>query len=343
MADFSGLATLSGLGGFSPAGVLAVRTNCLLFGLGSLSLHGVASTPPSPDADLVDRRYLSQFSTEQVGLMVSNAAGPLDPYNNVITVAMTNDSLSGPEAQVFSARTADRLGVGVYASTLTSADTTAPGLYTVSFNYLLNNGATSDYYLLHLRVGTSAPAYDVLPSGMKLIVEQVWVRFADLFDSALGGPHLQTYLSTKFGRNRMAQLLSQGVGRLNTISQPYSTYSVSQNFPFTQWGPLLEQVLYVEVLKHLRRSYVEQPEVILGTTISRLDRKDYMDRWGVVLADELIDLKSMTDSFKMANMGLGNVSVLLSGGAFGRLGPVAFPGGAGQAAARGLYFGSRMY
>lgn len=294
------------------------------------------SLSPSPDLDLVDRKYLSQFSTEQVGLVVANAGGPLDPDANAVTVAMVSDL---PGSAVVFSRPAERLDLGTYATTLTSADTDIPGPYSVVFTYLV--GGVADRYSLSCQVGSSAPAYDSLPPGMKMIVESVWIRFADLYDAPYGGPHLQVYMQSHFGRNRVAQLLGQAIGRLNTISQPHQTYTLTKVFPFANWGPLLVQALYVEVLKHLRRSYVEQPEVILGTTVSRFDRRDYMSRWGEILAEETGDLKEMLDSFKIAHMGFGSPHVLVSGGAYGNYGPVAMLGG-GLGAARGYFFGSRM-
>lgn len=289
------------------------------------------------DSDLIDRRYLSQYASEQVGLIVTTAAGPTDADGNMVTVSLVNDV----DGTVLFSRPADHDATGTYSTTLSSTDTAAPGLYSVLFAYRING--VDDSYALPVRVGTSSPAYDALPVGMKMIVENTWIRFADLYDSAVGGPHLQTYVQTHFGRNRLAQLLRQAIGRLNTVSQPTQTYSVDLPFPFQQWGPLLEQALYVEVLKHLRRSYVEMPEVVLSTSVSRTDRRDYMARWGDILADEKEDLDDMMGTFKMAAMNLGGVSVLISGGAYGRLGPTVMAGGLGAAAARGYFYGQRVY
>jgi hypothetical protein len=121
----------------------------------------------------------------------------------------------------------------------------------------------------------------------------------------------------------MAQLLRTAVGRLNTIAQPHQTYGVDgpNPFPVAQWGGLVEQMLYVEVIKHLVRTYTEQPEVILGQGVSRLDRRDYQQRWMTVLEMEQPDLQNMMDVFKMANMGLGRPHVLVSGGIFGQMSP----------------------
>lgn len=292
---------------------------------------------PSPDFDLVDRKYLSQFATDAVGMALQNSSGLVDPDGSAMTVSMTSDLTPFP---VIFSRPAARQDVGTYMETLTAADTSIPGPYTIRFDYTL--GGTADYYDLRFVVGSSAPDYDALPWGLKQSVEQVWIRFADLYDSPTGGPHLQIYLQSKFGRNRVAQLLKQAVGRLNTLAFPHGAYAADGSFPLAVWGSLMEQILYVEVVKHLRRSYVEIPDVILGTTISRTERRDYLDRWGVILADEQADLALMIDNFKMAHMGLGNVSVLVSGGAYGNFGPVA-PIAGGSAAARGYFVAHRVF
>jgi hypothetical protein len=175
---------------------------------------------------------------------------------------------------------------------------------------------------------------------MKSIVDDTWIKFADLFDSPEGGPNLQTYYQTHFSRNRIAQLLKTAVGLLNTTAQPFQSYSIDVpgQFPIQQWGPLLGQALYVEVLKHLIRSYVEQPAFV-GGSVTRLDRRDYMDRWQSVLDEERKQLKSQLDIFKISNMGLGKPKVLVSGGVYGRYGPTRF---AGSVAARPRYW-SRFY
>lgn len=291
---------------------------------------------PSPDADLVDRKYLSQFSTETVGMIIQNASGPLDPDDNLVTATMVNEAT----ADIVLSRFAERMSVGTYAITLSSEETSVPGPYTIDFAY--TRAAVADHYSIHFEVGSSAPAYDALPWSLKQIVEQVWIRFADGYDSPMGGPHLQIYLQSKFGRNRVAQLLVQAVSRLTTLTFPHGRYAADDKFPVGDWGGLLVQMLYIEVIKHLRRSYTEIPEIVLGTSISRGDRRDYLDRWGVILADEQEDLKGMIDNFKMAHMGLGNVSVLVSGGAYGNFGPQA-PLGGGAALARGYFAARRIY
>lgn len=283
-----------------------------------------------------DRQYISQYAQDVLGFTVTAAGVLADPDQNLVHVQMVNDQTQTTVVD----RDAPRSGVGDYRTQLTSAETTTPGNYTVRWTYQL--GGAAEVHVGLAEIGQASPPYDALAPGMKEVVDQVWVRFADLFDSPLGGPNLQTYFQANFGRGRIAQMLRQAVGRLNTIAQPYMTYTIDgdggASFPVVQWGPLLEQATYVEVLKHLRRSYVEQPEFV-GGSVARLDRRDYMDRWGQVLADEEDDLRNRLSSFKIANMGLGRPSVLVAGGVYGRWAPTRY---AGSAAARGIWY-SRGY
>jgi hypothetical protein len=190
----------------------------------------------------------------------------------------------------------------------------------------------------------SAPDYDALAPGMKQIVDSVWIRMADMFDNPVGGPNIQTYFQEHFGRGRIAQLLRIAMGRLNTMSQPYMEYTLDDgqggaSFPIAQWGPLLETATWIEVCKHLVRSYAEQPLYMGSNQISRLDRRDYMQRWQAIADNEEKMFKGQLDVFKISNMTLGRPQVLVSGGVYGRYGPTRI---AGSVAARPRYF-TRFY
>lgn len=283
-------------------------------------------------AELVERRYLSRYSSETVGFTLYVAGSPAAPDGAVAARLYRDDT-----GETVAARDAQEFEGGQYGIVLSTVETSAPGAYDVEFTYQV--GGVDQVSVVYLEVGPAAPAYDALPAGWRDVVESAWTRFADLFDSPFGGPHLQTYVQSHLGRGRLAQLLRQAVGRLNTISQPQTTYSVTGDFPFAQWGPLVEQALYVEVVRHLVRSYVEQPEVVLSSNVSRLDRRDYMQRWQELLKVEQDDLERQMESFRIANLGLGSSSrVLVSGGAYGRVGapPSLLPPGA---AARGYFPG----
>lgn len=264
---------------------------------------------------LSEREYISRFSSAVLGIIVHVGGVPTD-VDGAVAVTIVNESSEEVWAGV-----AHHPEDGTYDVTLSATETSNPGLYMVWWEYEV--GGDTKVERSYFEVGHASPTYDSLHPDMKLVVESVNIRFADLFDSPLGGPHLQVHYQTNFGRERLAQLLRIGLGRLNTIAQPHQTYSLipgqGNEFPVGQWGPLLEQVCFVEVVKHLRRSYVEQPDVI-GVNVARLDRRGYMDRWGTILRDEQADLDKMIDHFKVAHMGLGHGRLLVAGGIYGRLG-----------------------
>lgn len=289
-------------------------------------------------SDLVDRRYVSRYSQPGFGLKVVSGAGMLTDADAPPTVSFVREGETDP----LWTRTSERESLGAYVITMSSAETATQMLGTLMWAYDLTGVA--QIYGLDLEVGPSAPAYDGLPPTWQGVIESVWVKFADLFDSPYGGPNLQVYFQTHFGRNRLAQLLVTALQRLNTVSSPHASHEIGgQSFPFAEWGGLLIDALYIETIKHLIRSYTEQPEVILGTTFSRVDRRDYMNRWEQVLAMETPTFESDLKRYRMANLGLGNVSVLVAGGAYGNYGPSINPGGVGAAAARGYYWTSRFH
>lgn len=288
-------------------------------------------------SDLVDRKYVSRYSQPAFGLKVF-AAGVLADADALPTVSLLHEGETVPAWT----REAERVELGSYGVTLTSADTAMPVLGTLMWNYTV--AGNPQVYGLDIEVGPSAPAYDALSPAWQDIIESVWVKFADLFDSPYGGPNLQVYMQTHFGRNRLAQLLVEALQTLNTASSPHASHEFGGiSFPFKEWGGLLSTSLYIEVIKHLVRSYVEQPEVILGTTFTRFDRRDYMDRWRGILDMETEQFTADLKKYRMANLGLGHLSVLVAGGAYGNWGPQINPGGVGAAAARGYHWVSRMH
>ena len=271
---------------------------------------------------LVERQFVSNFAVEVLGITV-HVNGVATDADGQVTYAVVNEA-----SEEIRAGNALHPDTGVYDFSLTSAETAVPGLYLIYWDYEINGvPQTQETYY---EVGQRAPAYDALPPKAKDVVENVYWKFADLFDSPLGGPHLQVYVQTNFGRQRMAQALRSAMNRLNTWAQPHQTYvldpgSGGKEFPYDQWGGVIEEALYVEVLKHLKRSYVEQPTPE-GVTLARLDRRDYMSRWGEILSDEQAELENLIEQFKIAHMGLGSPSALISGGAYGYWGPTRLVG-----------------
>jgi hypothetical protein len=283
-----------------------------------------------------DRQYVSQYAVDVMGLKILQNQAPIDADNGVMLTMVSENTGN----EVFS-RLATHNATGDYSSAFNSAETSIPGSYTLMWTYLL--GGQPEYYESGVEVGPAAPAYDGLGADFKDLVEQTVLRLADLIDSPGGGPNLTTYVQSKFGRGRVAELMRIALGRMNTMAQPFSTFTLDGQggalFPTAQWGPLLGTLTWIETLKHLIRSYTEQPNFIGSGNISRLDRRDYVQRWRDVLMDEEKAAQAQLDVFKISQMGLGRPAVLISGGVYGRYGPTRM---AGSVAARPRYW-SRFY
>lgn len=291
------------------------------------------STVPAVPVYDVDRTYLSRLSHGPLLLRVLDDEGNRTTADGPVTLTFISEVDSEATPMVFTAHPVSAAGGTDYRVALSPDATAHPGPYVARWSYVVNGEERVGEQ--PIMIGESSPAYDGLSSEMRGLVESVWVRIADMFDSPMGGPHLQVYVQSKFGRGRIADLLPKAIGRLNIVSQPHQTYSVDR-FPVGKWGALLELALWIEVIKHMRRSYAEQPDVV-GTQVARLDRQRYMQVWGDLLRDEEADFRSMLDHFKIASMNLGTGSVLVSGGIYPRVGTgSAF---ASMGAPRGLYIG----
>lgn len=266
---------------------------------------------------MADFRFVPRYSISNIDLTVINASGVPVNVDAAPTVALKNYST---DATIWSRASTLITNHGVYRVTISSAESATPGLYYLLWSYNLATIAQQARFDVEIPT-SSATLYNTLSDGYKAVVEYTWDRFEDLFDSQVGGPHLQMYAQSNFGRERLAQLMRIALNGLNSTSQPHSTYGIGtgqQEFPFTEWGGVLEQATTVEMIRHLMRSYVEQPDA-QGISIARLDRRDYLQRWREIYEIENEELKRQLAIFKMAQMNLGRGSILVAGGMYGNI------------------------
>lgn len=262
-------------------------------------------------------RFISRYSISNLDFVVIDSAG--DPINaDAAPTASFRAYASG--TAVWSRATTLIQAPGVYRLTVSSTESANPGLFYVQWDYLIST--VPQQYRTDIEIpSSSSPLYNTLSDGYQMVVDYAWQRFEDLFDSAVGGPHLLMYAQSNFGRERVAQLMRTALNNLNSAAQPHSTFSIEeggQEFPLTEWGGILEQGTTVEIIKHLMRSYVEQPEA-QGVTPARLDRRDYLSRWREILDVETEEYKRQLAVFKMAQMNLGRGSILVAGGIYGNI------------------------
>lgn len=302
---------------------------------------------PSLRQSSVVRNQISRFGVDKIGIRVTGTSGAVDADVSTVHLDIyqeTNFDDQDPIGPLII--TADE-GVdidhpetGIYTYTITPPVTNVVCLLKAVWTYQV--GGVNLTYTEHLQIRDQMPTYDGFSDAEKGSVQLIVNLFADSYDSTTGGPHLIEEFQTKFTNERIAQLLNWSVQKFNMTKQPITTYVLSSpgtagNFP-PNWNGLLVMGGYVEVLKHLVRSYVEQPD-IRNADVAYLDRRDYQSRWKAVLDDEKEQYDEMVTLTKRKLMGLGSTSMLVSGGMFGGSGSSGlFVAGAYAAATRAFRF-----
>lgn len=273
-------------------------------------------------------RPLPQGRHAEVGVEVQGEDGPLDAdtircevvLDPDFDAAETTDLSTPPAGEVIATFENDdivRKDVGIYTVTLTPAHTRERGNITVNWTYTV--AGVDSGFVDHLRITEYMPTYHALRDWEQGTVDTVMFMLGDMFDSTDGGPNLQETYQAKFGPERVAQLFKVATTRLNTIGFPITNYTVgtsdNQEVHSNLRG-ILTIGLYIEVIRHLIRSYVEQPE-FRNQQINYTDRRDYMNRWQSVLADELRDYDKNVRMAKRSLLNLSGGSLLVSGGIYG--------------------------
>lgn len=159
------------------------------------------------------------------------------------------------------------------------------------------------------------------PDDTDIIALGVWNKLQDLFDSEEGGPWLQDVTMSTFKKERIEKFIAEGLFDVN--SQPPATNAVIGEFVIEgvaqPHAPLLIQGVLVAVIRHLIRSYVEQP-LPTGGQIVYQDRRDYLQRWQSVLQTEEQHYLRLLALWKRQFLGAPGSKILVSSKA-GRLLP----------------------
>jgi hypothetical protein len=188
--------------------------------------------------------------------------------------------------------------------------TVEPGLYKGRARFTLPDGTVRSEPVSFEVIDPLADHSNA--AGEDGIVELAWMKLEDLFDSELGGPHLRDRTLANFNRDKLARLLPDAFYMVNATYQPAGSFD-ENTFPYIPHAPLLAQALLVSGIRHLMRSYVEQPNPVGGGQITYFDRRDYLQRWQSIYTIENQQFIEWMDLFKKDQMGYGQTSTLVGG------------------------------
>lgn len=196
------------------------------------------------------------------------------------------------------------------SASIAFSDTALPGNYNAQIAFTLTDG-TRRSTVLSFEVVDPLETTTSSATPQEAIVDRAWMKLEDLFDSELGGPHLRDRTLAIFDREKMKRMLPDALYNINNFYQPATGYT-EDSFP-ADHHPLLSQALLVESIYHLMRSYTEQPQPMGAGTPTYFDRRDYVNRWKMILDGEEKRLNMWLDLFKRGEMGFGNSSLLVGG------------------------------
>lgn len=309
----------------------------MMFGSEIASPKLVHSTTP--------RRQLSLYLPAEMTVGIVGATGqPVspDPGSLALTVNIIAPNQSDPdtvmESLVVDPASIINDGVGLYRYMLPTQYTQQRGLLQAVWTYTYEGSQAR--FEEFFQVLDHMPLYAALSPAERGIVERVNWRFGDLFDNtASDGPSFFEEFQTHWGYERITQLMVIALNKINAMGQPLTSYRVGIQPGNTgkrlgdKWHFLLEFATYIETLRHFIRTYVEQP-TIDGSTVTSVNRRDYMQRWRDVLQDEKGDLDAMVAQFKRAHRGLGRGALVVDGGIYGSSNNYGYSGALSARAAR---------
>lgn len=149
-------------------------------------------------------------------------------------------------------------------------------------------------------------------------IDLTWRKIEDCFDSEIGGPWLRDMTLARFDKSKIRTLIPEALLDIN-VQQPITHFS-ENNFPNDDVsGALISQALTVVTIRHLVRSYAEQPDVT-SSPVAFLDRRRYSDAWATVLKIEEPQYRRVLALWKRQYFGLGSSKLLVAAKA-GRLVP----------------------
>jgi hypothetical protein len=196
--------------------------------------------------------------------------------------------------------------------------TTVAGEYLARAQFTLTDGTIKSVIM---DFDVIDPFEDVGASPGDGVVDMTWRMFEDLFDSELGGPWLRDMTKARFDKTKLRQLIPQALMDIN-FQQPQTDFS-EDNFPYSvnDGTALFAQALLVASVRHLMRSYTEQPDV-MNSQVGFFDRKRYTQAWKFIYDIEEAKLKEWLWGWKLY-IYRSNNSALLVGIKAGRILPAS--------------------
>jgi len=196
-----------------------------------------------------------------------------------------------------------------------SSQVSEPGEYLATAQFILSNGEKRTVIVDFDAVD---PFETIGTSDIDPWVDLTWRKLEDCFDSEIGGPWLRDMTLARFDKSKIKTLLPEALLDIN-VQQPITSFTETSFPKDDSSGALLSQAMFITVVRHLVRSYAEQPDTN-NSPVAFLDRRRYQDTWLKVLEVEEAQYRRVLALWKRQYFGLGKTKGIVASKA-GRLMP----------------------
>lgn len=197
-------------------------------------------------------------------------------------------------------------------------DTEEMGRYVWVARFTLVSGQIQSYRGQFIVVD---PFQQTASDDYQAVAEAVWARLEDCFDSQEGGPWLRDMSLRMFDKNKIPQFVNDGMLLIN-MTGTITEFPLKYFFPREEGQPIsldytenmdsfiIVQATLLSTIRHLMRSYVEQPDLV-GANAVRETRRDYLQRWQLIYEIEKEAFEKALGLWKRQFLTFGHTKMLV--------------------------------
>ena len=262
------------------------------------------------------RDSISQYGQDTIGIAIFENNVYLDA-DSAVTLDVRRES---DQVLVVDDGVATHDGLGLYSYVIGYEITADKGDFTAIWNYQVDTEDRTFEY--RFTVVNPQPYWDSLDGKQKGVIENIYFKLSDGFDSTIGGPYLWELPQSSFGFETIARLtVVDGMNAINyegpkAFQQPYSFGTGGNRAIPEGWYGLVQKAGFYETLKHLARSYLEIP-IATNVPTAYEDRTRYSEMWMRIADKEGEELLRQIHMIKRAMaFGVKTRAQLVAGGIF---------------------------
>lgn len=274
-------------------------------------MDGVTESLPTTVQSIIvtDKRVTVSYGAADVGVTVRRIyrrKSPNTEFRLLTTIGSGSGSYSDTTIEDPETGITPVFVSGTNVARLIIDDTNTVGFYRAVCTFTKEDGTKKSIIrAFTVEDPLELPASDDLGKTLEL----AWIFLEDCFDSEMGGPWLRDVTLKYFNKEKLANFAGSALFIINQ-KPPVSGYDET-SFPYVDAMPLFAKGVLIQAIKHLIRSYAEQPNVVGAGQISYFDRREYYRVWKEILEQEQEEFATWLALYKRGQYEFGSSKVLV--------------------------------